>query len=653
MRIVPFTTCLPRIYLLKELDYAMMTVERISWERIHLSIELRTDNEEILDGSVHFYLVNSKKQVKTRLYVKEQDGERFTITMNITNSGINRCVPNGTYRLMAVRDGYLVEKALFFGKPEDLSSWSRHFNYNSNKGIYTVTFMVAENTADPEFVVLIFNARASTYSDKVFRGSWVKKQKPKSDPPAVPPPPPPLPERIVKKIKSRLRAAKRKLKARVKRVFNKYKTKFKDNLYRKTREKYKNAAKPHILFLSDKNSSMGLNMETLYRRMLERGMDKDYVIDVCVHSHATEKITHRMNIEALRLIAMANVIIVDDHYAMFNTRLLDESTRLIQIWHAGAGFKGVGYSRWGHFGCPGLFSAHRQYTYCVSGSKAISHFFSEQFGILDEQVIPTGMPRMDEYLDPTHIEQAKAELYERYPQFKDRFVVLFAPTYRGQTRKSAHYPYELIDFDGLYQYCLEKDAVILFKMHPWVPGDVPIPEQYSDRFFSLNDYRSINDLFYITDLMITDYSSSMYEFLLMKKPMLFFPFDKNQFATSRGFHRDYDSNVPGKICESFDLLLQAMRDEDYEYEKVERMLGEYFDNVDTHNCDRVIDWLILDQLPEEYREALDNKRAEIRAFRSIVVKSPKKPTPLEEDAVPADGEGGQEEEQEQEQEQEQ
>ena len=227
------------------------------------------------------------------------------------------------------------------------------------------------------------------------------------------------------------------------------------------------------------------------------------------------------------------------------------------------------------------------------------------------------MPRMDAYMDPAHRAETVEMLYDRYPQLKGRKVVLFAPTYRGQTRKKAYYPYELIDFDGLYRYCLEKDAVILFKMHPWVPGDVPIAEEYQDRFFSLNDYPNINDLFYVTDLLITDYSSSMYEFLLMKKPMLFFPFDKNQYATSRGFHRDYDSNVPGKICESFEVLLQAMQEEDYEFEKVDQMLDRYFDNVDTHNCDRVIDWLVLDRLPEEYRSALETKREEVRHIRTL------------------------------------
>ena len=132
----------------------------------------------------------------------------------------------------------------------------------------------------------------------------------------------------------------------------------------------------------------------------------------------------------------------------------------------------------------------------------------------------------------------------------------------------------------------------------------------------MNDYPNINELFYITDLLITDYSSCIYEFMLMKKPMLFFAFDKDRYAVSRGFHRDYDSNVPGKICMTFDELLRAMREEDYEYEKVERMLPPYFDHVDASSSDRVIDWLVLGNLPEEYAAPLQARRDAVASARA-------------------------------------
>ena len=114
----------------------------------------------------------------------------------------------------------------------------------------------------------------------------------------------------------------------------------------------------------------------------------------------------------------------------------------------------------------------------------------------------------------------------------------------------------------------------------------------------VTSYPNINDLFYITDLLITDYSSSIYEFSLMRKPMLFYAFDKDQYLKERGFHRDYEACAPGKIVYTFDDMMEAIQKEDFEFEKVEKYIEESFDNIDTHACDRIIDYIIRGKRPE-------------------------------------------------------
>ena len=207
-------------------------------------------------------------------------------------------------------------------------------------------------------------------------------------------------------------------------------------------------------------------------------------------------------------------------------------------------------------------------------------------------------------------EQAKMdeypELYKKYEFCKGKKVMLFAPTYRGRGKKTAMYPYDLIDFKGLYEAC-GNDWVVLFKMHPWVADSVPIPEEYKDKFKDVGKYPNINDLFYITDLLITDYSSNIFEYSLMKKPMMFFAFDKIQYAFSRGFHRPYEESAPGKVCSTFDELLKAFREEDYEFEKVEEYVRYHFDHIDSNASDRVIDWLILGNIPKEIQEDITRR----------------------------------------------
>ena len=206
-------------------------------------------------------------------------------------------------------------------------------------------------------------------------------------------------------------------------------------------------------------------------------------------------------------------------------------------------------------------------------------------------VLPAGMPRLDEYLDPKYRAKTTEELLHKFPILSKR-VILFAPTYRGENKKHAYYPYEMIDFDRLYEVLQKTNSVFIFKMHPFISEPVPIPKKYSDRMYDISSYPNINDLFYVTDLLITDYSSNIYEFSLMRKPMLFFAYDIDAYSNSRGFHRDYRSNVPGKITETFDEMCDAILNEDFEYEKVHEYVENNFEKTDSHACDRIIDWII-------------------------------------------------------------
>ena len=278
-----------------------------------------------------------------------------------------------------------------------------------------------------------------------------------------------------------------------------------------------------------------------------------------------------------------------------------------------------GYSRWGHEGCPAPLSCHRQYSYGIAGSKLIAPFFSEVWGINDERVLPTGMPRMDEYLDPAHRKDKERELYEQFPISVVKKVVLFAPTYRGTNKRNAYYPYELIDFKRLYRECKE-EYIVLFKMHPWVNNPLEIQQQYADKFIDVKEYPNINDLFYITDLLITDYSSNIFEYSLMGRPMMFFAFDKIQYSFSRGFHRDYEESAPGKICYTFDELMDAFANKDFEEEKVEQYVKHHFDHIDSNASDRVIDWFLLGEMPEDLKAAMEVQEEDMRHMNSLVFK---------------------------------
>ena len=268
------------------------------------------------------------------------------------------------------------------------------------------------------------------------------------------------------------------------------------------------------------------------------------------------------------------------------------------------------------YGCRKPESYQSLYEYGIGGTKNIAPFFSEVWGLNDEQVLPTGMPRMDEYLDETHKQQKIEELHKKYPATVGKKVILFAPTYRGRNKKSAYYPYELLDFDRLYELCGD-EYILFFKAHPWTNNKLKIEKKYQDKFFDLKNYPNINDLFYIVDLLITDYSSNIFEYSLMRKPMIFFAFDKTEYSLSRGFHRDYDLSAPGKVCETFEELAEAIEKKDFEYEKVEQYIEHHFDYIDSGASDRVIDWILLGKMPQEIKDEIEARKRQNEVMNQL------------------------------------
>lgn len=567
------------------------TVISVEWERIflHLDVKIEAASEFDPEGPLEFFAVNGLYQARAKFKCEKKEDNIYSLTVNVTNNGENRCMPTGTYSIYVCQGEYKLAECMFdksiVGKAQD---FSRNFLYGGRGKVYSVTFFVMEGEDTLPFRMYMMPSVRTGLNFPTTK-KWRSTIHP------------------IKDLKASFLGVRPLLR----------------NLYRFYSFIYRKNRKKTILFMTEQNDTINSNLKAVSERMIERGLDKDFKLLYSARSAAAEPQGKRSWIVTVKKMAQSGLIFIDDHVPVLDWLKLRDDTKLVQLWHAGAGFKSSGYSRWGHIGCPSPQSCHRQYSYGIAGSKAIAPFFSEVWGINDIQVLPTGMPRMDEYLDENYRVSKTRELYEKYPICKGKKVMLFAPTYRGKNKKDAYYPYDLIDFDRLYKLCGD-EYVVLFKMHPWVNVDIEIASKYADKFIDVKTYPNINDLFYITDILVTDYSSNIFEYSLMRKPMLFFAFDKIQYSFSRGFHRDYEEAAPGKVCYTFDELMQAFADRDFQYEKVEQYVEHHFDYIDSHASDRVIDWIVFDKIPQDIKDEIEriqreNERMEALDFTPEVI----------------------------------
>lgn len=162
---------------------------------------------------------------------------------------------------------------------------------------------------------------------------------------------------------------------------------------------------------------------------------------------------------------------------------------------------------------------------------------------------------------------------------------------------SAHYPMEVLNLEKLYNE-LKDEYVFLFKIHPFVKNEFSIPYQFSDFFYDFSSYREINDLLFITDILITDYSSVCFEYALLNKPMIFFAYDVEEYVRTRDFYYDYHSFIPGPLAKTTERMIDIIQKEDFKMEKIEPFVKYFFDDLDGKATERVVDQLIINNFNE-------------------------------------------------------
>lgn len=562
----------------------MVQAQEIRWDRLHLYITVEVsfdENHSYQPEKLAYYMVYRSGKARAKFDIKELQDGRLELHVNVTNNGENQCIPFGVYSIY-VCDGEdvlaKVQTSLSLGL--QLQDCSRIFSYGQFHNAYNVQFFV--DVYDETDLPLEINIRNLHEIPLVF----------------------PKNENWKEQIKDIVVGVKDDIKHQVRR------------LYRRRYKANKTKRENTILFLTTQSNKLVNNLAAVHNKMIERGLDSQYNILVYAENAAGIPLIERNWKPFIEMMSQAKIIFIDDHVPALDWLRLGKGTKLIQLWHAGAGFKSSGYNRWGNVGAPGPHSCHRQYAYGIAGSRKIAGFFADAWGINEEKVVSTGMPRMDSYLDENYRNKKTEKLFKKFPMCKEKKVILYAPTFRGRNRADAFYPYEMIDFDGLYDVCGD-EYIVMFKLHPWVNNKLIIDEKYKDRFIDASSYSNINDLFYITDLMITDYSSGIYEYSLMRKPMLFYGFDVESYSFSRGFHRSFEESAPGKVCYTFDQVISAIKEKDFEYEKVEEYIEHHFDYFDTHACDRIIDWFVLGELPKEITDRIQKKRDEMKAMASL------------------------------------
>lgn len=232
----------------------------------------------------------------------------------------------------------------------------------------------------------------------------------------------------------------------------------------------------------------------------------------------------------------------------------------------------------------------KKYNYMISPSQFTTEVFQTSFRINKERLIETGYPRNDllsNYKDEDII-QIKMNL--GIPL--DKKVLLYAPTWRDNSYVAKGYTFQLeVHFDK-WQEKLKDDYVVIFKPHYLIVNDFDI-DQFQDFVYFVPPNEDIRNLYLISDALITDYSSVFFDYAILNRPIYFYMYDLENYRDQlRGFYLDIYQDLPGKIIEDENLLLNEIIKQSYDYQKLQ-MFNERFNNhEDGLASQRVVDIIL-------------------------------------------------------------
>lgn len=272
------------------------------------------------------------------------------------------------------------------------------------------------------------------------------------------------------------------------------------------------------------------------------------------------------------------VVICDNHLPVASCKKRPE-TKVIQLWHSGGALKRFGYDAPNNIPASyhggNVFANYDLIT--VSADYAIEPFV-RAMRTDRSHVQVTGISRTDWFYDEEKKKEIRARFAKEHPQAAGKKVILWAPTFRG----SAADP-QLAGAQAIEQLraTLPDDYYLIVKLHPHAQKAVAVPDSVM----------LTEELLTVTDILISDYSSIIYDYAYFGKPLILFTPDLESYRKECGFYEDYDS-IPAYRATDITQLRDAItRTDTWDQAAMQAFYARTMGACDGHATERIIAWM--------------------------------------------------------------
>ncbi|MDO5539796.1 MAG: CDP-glycerol glycerophosphotransferase family protein [Eubacteriales bacterium] len=332
-----------------------------------------------------------------------------------------------------------------------------------------------------------------------------------------------------------------------------------------------------VLFADAHHTELPFSMRCLYEEMKKAGM----CTEIMVSDYGKDSFPANMKnmIHFMKVYANARCVVICDNFLPVASCKKRPETTVIQLWHACGALKKFGYDTTEDI--PSYYKGNvlKNCDYVTVSSKWCVPHFSSAMKLPKERFLASGISRTDFYYRTDFLENVRSRFKKEYPQAQGKKVILWAPTFRGNAAMARVCGEEAVDdLAGR----LDEGYYLIKSLHPHLMSkDEPKPGMTAE------------ELLVVTDLLITDYSSILFDYLIFRRPLVLFAPDLDIYEKKRGFYMDYHS-LPGTlVTDERELYSGVMKElKEYDLTKMEKTFDTYMGACDGHATERIMEKLL-------------------------------------------------------------
>jgi teichoic acid ribitol-phosphate primase len=279
----------------------------------------------------------------------------------------------------------------------------------------------------------------------------------------------------------------------------------------------------------------------------------------------------------------AGLVVVDNAWLPIHVSPHPTRTVVVQVWHAAGALKRFGVDAATPLREPERTFLHRHYDWVVTSGEASREPWSRALRTSLDRVTALGSPRTDLFFDAGDAAAARARILAAHPVLAGRRVITYAPTFRGRGRGKR--PAGGLDAARLRASLGPRDALVL-KSHPNLDRSLVDTAGYD---VIVDPAEDMNDLLLATDILITDYSSSIFEWAFVRRPLVLLLPDLGAYERDPGLYLDYRTEMIGTQVLDTDGVIGAIRNGRFDIEPYDAFVARHLGASDGRSSERWVE----------------------------------------------------------------